>query len=159
MNVSATLAPAPVLQVEKVVEGTSSDGFTEQAACTGGSADVDVALAFQADGSPDSTSTPAGWTVTDGRWQLEDTGLTGATCTMTETDTADATSVSYACAWTPGTTDDEVGVGCPGVSSGPSATPASVLFEGGDVGALTVTNTFSPPPTPPPVVVTPKFTG
>jgi hypothetical protein len=57
-------------------------------------------------------------------------------------------------------------VGCPGASSEPSSTPTSVAFEGsGDVGVLTVTNTFTAPTVAPEatpaaaVVATPNFTG
>jgi hypothetical protein len=172
VNVTATLESITVLQVKKVVSGTSSSGFTEQVQCTAptiasvgaqaATTVVNVSLPYNADGTPDAASAPAGWTVVDGTWQLQDSTLSGATCTVTETGTGGATSVSYACAWTPGTSDNVSGVGCPGASSAPSATPASVTFEGnGDVGVLTVTNTF-PTPTPvvtPPVEIAPKFTG
>jgi hypothetical protein len=172
LNITATLnSLLPALQVKKVVSGTASSGFTEQVTCTapaiasvGAQASttvVNVSLPFQADGTPDSTSTPSGWTVSNGTWQLADAALTGGTCTVTETGTGGAASVSYSCTWTPGTSDHVAGVGCPGTSSGPSATPASVMFEGnGDVGVLTVTNTFPPPPlVTPPISIAPKFTG
>jgi hypothetical protein len=173
------LGCAPTLQVKKVVSGTSTGPFTEQVNCTAptnptvqSTTTVDnVDLVFHADGSPDSTDTPSGWVVSDGTWQFHDDVLIGSTCTVTETVTSGATSVSYACAWTPGASDHLSGVGCPGASSGPSKTPASVTFEGnGDSGLLTVTNTFTPAPatvapataaaTPAAAVaVAPKFTG
>jgi hypothetical protein len=172
LNITATLqSTLPELDVKKVVSGAASSGFTEHVQCTGQAANsvdaqasttvVDVSLRFQADGTPDATATPAGWIVSDAAWQLTDGSLTGSTCTITETDSGGATSVSYSCSWTPGTSDHLAGVGCPGASSGPSATPASVVFEGnGDVGVLTVTNTFPPPATaPPPITIAPKFTG
>jgi hypothetical protein len=173
MNVTATLEPMPILQVKKVVSGTATTGFTEQVQCTAPTITsvnaqavttvVNVSLPFKADGTPDASSPPAGWAVVSGTWQLQASTLGGATCTVTETGTGGATSVSYACSWTPGTTDNVAGVGCPGTSSAASATPASVTFEGnGDVGVLTVTNTFPAPQTPvvtPPVVIAPKFTG
>jgi hypothetical protein len=122
---------------------------------------VNAALAYHADGAPDPTLTPSGWVVSGGTWLLQEGALTGSTCTVTETATGGATTVSYACAWTAGASDHLSGVGCPGASSGPSASPAVVQFEGnGDVGLVTVTNTFPTPPTPAPAaVVAPKFTG
>jgi hypothetical protein len=83
---------------------------------------------------------------------------------VTETGTGGAASVTYACSWTAGASDNQASAGCPGASSGPMSTPSSVTFEGnGDVGILTVTNTFpTPTPTPAPaqaVAVQPAFTG
>lgn len=147
---------APTLQVKKAVSGTSTGPFTEQVNCTAPTHDTvqstttvdNVDLLFHADGTPDSTTTPSGWVVSNGTWQLHDDVLTGSTCTVTETVTGGATSVSYACAWTPGAADHLSGVGCPGTSSGPSAMSATVTFEGnGDSGLATVTNTFTPVPT------------
>jgi hypothetical protein len=172
VNVSATFVPTPpaTLQVKKVVSGTSPGAFVEQVNCTA-PADTalstttvdDVHLAFHPDGSPDSTTTPSGWIVSDGTWQLQDAALAGSTCTVTETVTGGASSVSYTCAWTEGVSDNVSGVGCPGSSSGPGASPATVTFEGnGDSGLVTITNTFTPAPTPPAaaaVVITPTFTG
>jgi hypothetical protein len=114
-------------------------------------------LPYTADGSPDAGAAPAGWVVADGGWQFTQASLVNSTCTATETVTAGATSVSYACAWTPGSPDDLAGVGCPGSSSGPAGAPASVVFEGnGDIGVLTVTNTF---PAAQVVTIAPAFTG
>jgi hypothetical protein len=160
---------APILQVMKDVSGTSTSGFTEHVVCTAPvetptsvtaqatTTTADVSLAFKANGSPDPSSTPSGWAVVDGTWQLSDSALTGSTCTVTETATGGAASVSYACSWTPGASDHLVSVGCPGASSGPMATPSSVTFEGnGDLGILTVTNTF---PAAQVVAIQPAFTG
>jgi hypothetical protein len=166
LNITATLqSTVPALQVKKVVFGTAPSGFTERVQCTTASVSapapttvVNASLAFQADGTPDSTTTPAGWTVEDGAWQLAEFVLRGATCTVSETDTGGASFVSYSCSWTPGVSVDVGDVGCPGPSSGPSETPASVLFVGnGDEGMLTVTNTFPEPPLIP--TVAPRFTG
>jgi hypothetical protein len=166
LNIAATLVNGPELQVRKTVSGAAPNGFTAQVHCTAPAvAAVDTELAFQADGTPDTTSTPSGWNTRAGAWVLDDPALTGSTCTVTETDSAGATSVSYACSWTAGTTDGAVGAGCPGASSGPTATPTSVTFESdGDGGILTIANTFPAPPpvTPPitpPITIAPKFTG
>jgi hypothetical protein len=171
LNITADLqSTLPVLDVRKVVSGTASSGFTEQVQCTApaitsvglqaSTTVLNVSLPFHSDGAPDSTAAPAGWTVSDGGWQLAEAALTGATCTVTETGTGGASAVSYSCSWTPGTSDQVVGVGCPGPSSGPSASPPSVLFDGdGDVGVLTVTNTFPPPPAVTPITIAPRFTG
>src|SRR5262249_31705593 len=134
----------PVLNVHKVVTNTSNGPFTIQVTCTRTietpaqitaqltETTVDhVNLKYRSDGSPDTTSTPTGWVSSGGSWQLAQDSLAGSTCTATETDNAGATSVSYACSWTAGTSDSVEGVGCPGASSGPMATPASVVFEGG----------------------------
>ncbi len=173
LNISATLADTPELQVRKVVSGPASSGFTAQVHCTTpdaaeSAATTDVSLAFHADGSPDPTSSPSGWIVRDGAWVLADSTLNGSTCTATETNDGGATSVSYGCSWRPAESENPVDAGCPGASSGPTATPASVQLQNdGDVGVLTITNTFPTPPTPPsppaeaplPVTIAPKFTG
>jgi hypothetical protein len=155
----------PVLQVQKVVDGPSTTGFTEHVDCTAPvvtsaatTVVANVDLPVNADGTPNGTNAPGGWSVVDGKWQAQDSSLVAATCTVTETANRGASTVAYACAWTPGTTDSVADVGCPGTSSGPSASPLSVTFEGnGDTGVLTVTNTFVA--AAPLVVATPKFTG
>jgi hypothetical protein len=175
LNISANLADSPELQIRKVVSGPASSGFTAAVHCTTpATADVsatavDATLAFGADGTPDPTSTPPGWIVRDGAWVLADSTLNGSTCTATETANGGATAVSYTCAWRPAEGENPVNAGCPGTSSGSSATPASVnLQNDGDVGVLTISNTFPTPPIPltppppdaPPLVTTaPKFTG
>ena len=172
LNITATLqSDLPELDVTKVVSGAATSGFTEHVQCTHETLDsvdaqasttvVDASLRFHADGTPDPASTPTGWIASESAWQLPDDALTGSTCTVTETDTGGAISVSYSCSWAPGTSDHLAGVGCPGASSAPSATPASVVFEGnGDVGVLTVTNTFPPTEVVPlPITIAPKFTG
>ena len=173
LNISATLADTPELQVRKVVSGPASSGFTAQVHCTTpdaaeSAATTDVVLAFHADGSPDPTSSPSGWIVRDGAWALADSTLNGSTCTATETSNGGAQAVSYACSWRPAESENPVDAGCPGASSGPAATPASVQLQNdGDVGVLTISNTFPTPPSPPespteaplPVTITPKFTG
>jgi hypothetical protein len=175
LNVSATLSDSPELQIRKVVSGPSSSGFTAQVHCTTPVEDdaaataVDASLAFAADGAPDPTSTPAGWIVRNGAWVFAESSLNGSTCTATETAKGGAQSVSYACSWRLAESENPENVGCPGASDGPRATPASVTFHSdGEVGVLTITNTFPTPPPPPPpppsvaplpVTVTPKFTG
>jgi hypothetical protein len=156
------------LQVAKVVSGTATTSFTEHVNCTAPTITAaatttteDVDLPFNPDGSPDASNPPAGWSVVNGTWQNQDASLVNSTCTVIETVTGGADSVTYSCAWTPGVSDHIAGVGCPGDSSGPSSTSASVTFEGsGDSALLTVTNTF-PPATPnaEAVVVQPHFAG
>jgi hypothetical protein len=153
------------------VSGPPSSGFAVQVHCTTPAADeasataVDVSLAFKADGTPDPTSTPTGWIVRDGAWVFADSALNGSTCTATETVKGGAQSVSYACTWRPAEAENPVNAGCPGTSSGPSTTPRSVnLQNDGDVGVLTITNTFPTPPPPPPdtpepIAITPTFAG
>jgi hypothetical protein len=176
LNISATLADSPELQVRKVVSGPASSPFAVHVDCTSPDVEVpaaaalDASLAFHADGTPDASSTPEGWIVRDGAWVLADSALNGSTCTATETASGGAQSVSYACAWRPAESENPVDAGCPGESSGPSASPRSVTLQSdGDVGVLTITNTFPappppPPPTPPsaaplPVAIAPRFTG
>jgi hypothetical protein len=171
LNISATLADSPELQVRKVVSGPTSSAFSAQVHCTTPATDevsataVDASLAFGADGAPDPASTPPGWIIRDGAWVLAESSLDGSTCTATETVSGGAQSVSYTCAWHPAEAENPVDAGCPGAASGPSATPASVhLQSDGDVGVLTITNTFPTPPAPPavaplPVTITPRFTG
>lgn len=138
------------LQVAKVVSGTSTHPYTEHVACTAPvtvtsvtETVVQVDLPFLADGTPNAAAGPSGWVVDTGRWALASTDLAGATCTVTETDTGGAASVTYACAWAAGVSDHVADVGCPGAASGPSSAPATVLFEGsGDRATVTVTNTF-----------------
>ena len=160
-----------MLEVEKDVVGTATAGFVVRVSCTPADdvlstvVTVDEAdLPFTKDGEPDASDPPAGWVVADGAWQLEDEALAASTCTATELDTGGATTVSYACEYTEGVTNgsgaaDLVEPGCPGPTSGPSATPAAVTFYGdGDSGVLTVTNTFEEEP-PAPVEIQPTFTG
>jgi hypothetical protein len=166
LNITATLhSILPELNVQKVVSGSSPNGFIERVQCTyqsGAAPFVDAALHFRPDGTPDPESTPAGWVATNQAWQLTNGSLAGGTCTATETDTGGAATVSYSCAWTPGNRDHlPIAGGCPGVSSGPSALPASVTFTGnGETGDLTITNTFPPtPPVIPPIILAPRFTA
>ncbi len=157
----------PVLEVQKVVSGPSTTGFAVHTVCTrqetiqgevqsqATETTVDVSLPYLADGSPDSANAPLGWVVGDGAWKLSNDGLTGATCTATETNTGGAMTTSYACAYTPGVEIQPAAVssGCPGAASGPSASPQSVILLGNDdAGVLTVTNTFA-------ILIQPTFTG
>jgi hypothetical protein len=163
---------APTLQVRKVVSGIATDGFTEHVTCTAPTiisqattTTADVDLAFNPDGTPSPTHPPAGWTITNDAWQDQALALIGSTCTVTETTSGGAASTSFTCNWTPSAVQHVEGAGCPGTTSGPNATSASVTLEGiGDAGLLTVTNTFPPPPPPlatpsAAVVVQPTFTG
>jgi hypothetical protein len=174
LNISATLADSPELQVRKVVSGQASSGFSAQVHCTTPASDdasataVDATLAFLPDGTPDPASTPTGWIVRNGAWVFAESSLNGSTCTATETARGGAQSVSYACTWRPTESENSVDAGCPGASSGPSASPRSVSLENdGEVGVLTITNTFPTPPPPPPpppeapapVAIAPRFTG
>ncbi len=99
------------------------------------------------------------------------------TCTVTETETGGAASVSYACeGQIP--TDNSVGAGWPDevdapvspdaetqqvtdpcAAAGPQEDPMTVFIETPNQDAtVTVTNTF-PEPVPEPVVIAPAFTG
>ena len=174
LNISATLASSPELQVRKVVSGTASSGFSAQVHCTTPDSDdatataVDATLAFLADGTPDPAATPTGWNVRDGAWVFAESSLNGSTCTATETASGGAQSVSYSCEWRAAESENSEDAGCPGASSGPSASPRSVTLEhDGEVGVLTIANAFPTPPPPPPeapeapapVAIAPKFTG
>jgi hypothetical protein len=171
--VTITAAPRvgcdPVLQVRKVVSGTAPSGFTIVVNCSrvvqqpaSVSAQLvqitvnNVSLPYTKDGTPDASASPTGFSATGGVWQHEASNLVGSTCTATETVTAGAQSVSYACSWSSVVPDHAVGSGCPGAAAGPSATPLSVTFEAlGDIGELTVTNTFLASA----LLVQPRFTG
>jgi predicted outer membrane repeat protein len=173
-DIGAVEVQGSTLNIAKVVSGTSTSAFSEQVNCVASSVTTvaNVVLSFKADGTPDPTTTPVGWVVSGSTWQLKASALTGTTCTVTETVTGGASSVSYGCAWTLGAPDVSVTVGCPGASSAASATPATVTFDGlGDSATVTVTNTFdavpavaptpvAPAPAATPVAeVAPKFTG
>ncbi len=164
-NAGAIPPPAPILQVKKVVSGTSTVGFTVTVACIGaltnGSVGTAVdngpntSLTFTATGAPDQT-TNSDWQQSAGVWQLQSPALIGATCTVTETPSpAGVTSVAYSCAYSEAAIDSQVSPqdgtpGCPGSASGPSSAPQVVTFPlcaasciGISASALvTVTNTF-----------------
>jgi Domain of unknown function (DUF5979) len=130
------------LTIKKVVVETAPAGatFTVHVTCTtqrGSVLDQDVT--FDAQGNATSTAT------------LQP--LHGAHCTVTETGTGSAASVGYACAVTSGT------VATCG-ADGQSVDYVLDTAQGSDV-TVTVTNTFVPPPLPPPPVVEaqPVFTG
>jgi hypothetical protein len=163
---AAGVGCAPVLQVKKVVSGPATAGFSVHVECvaaptptltTATVASTTADLPYGSDGSPTAAGAPSGWVVSNGTWEFAQASLVNSTCTATETNSGGAASVSYSCSWTPGASDHIASVGCPGESSGPSATAASVTFEGnGDTGVLAVTNTF---PAAQAVAVQPKFTG
>jgi hypothetical protein len=108
-------------------------------------------LTFTAAGVPD-TATPTGdWQIVSGAWQLQTPALAGDVCTVSETGTGGATSISYACAYTQAAASTGVDAtvqeaGCPGSASGPSSTPAAVVFAPPDgiseTALVTVTNNF-----------------
>jgi hypothetical protein len=168
----------PILQVKKVVSGTSTAGFTVKVEC-GADSIATVELPFLADGTPDTANAPTGWAPSGGVWQKQDPALAGDTCTVTETPTpAGVTSVAYSCAFSETAVASQVSpqtpvqAGCPGAASGPSSAPAVVTFPVGCLAdgcrvsssaLVTVTNTFPTPTTtttaPPVVVAAPKFTG
>jgi hypothetical protein len=167
--VAATLGGAsvtPSLTIKKVVTGLVPPGttFTVTVDCLGASAggasgsssstssteapvhaavpDLHQVITFDAQGHPTSANStfPVGFL---------------ATCTATETVTGGAQSVSYSCAvvGTPGSTpaDTTCSTNQQTVNFGPST--AGVVDA-----TITVTNKF-PDPAPPPVVVSPRFTG
>jgi hypothetical protein len=150
-------AGAPVgntLTVDKVVEGTVPAGttFTVQVDCqsdlTPGPAAVPT-VTFDDQGNPTTTN--------------HFTVPAGQVCTVTETATGGATTTSYACEITRGSTDQ---IGPPFLGNCTGDNEVTFTDVIGDAATITVTNTF-PTPTPPPVqppvtqavVVTPTFTG
>jgi hypothetical protein len=162
---AATPAGAPPLPlfsltVKKVVTGVVPPGttFTVTVSCvvaastgigagssdattptTGGAATASdgfpTTITFNANGDPTTTNTGS--------------LISGESCTATETVTGGAQSVSYGCA-----TTNAVEVAC--VSS--QRVQVIPDDEAGGAATITVTNKF-PDPTPPPVVVSPQFTG
>jgi hypothetical protein len=164
----ASCLAAP-LTIEKVASGPTSPGqtFTVQVSCPDGTiaagatglADVDLVFTVDSGGT---VQPAAGQTI----------GFLAQTdCTITETDTGGATSVSYACtgsgagsgvdaagAWrgpraaTPGNSDD------PCATTGPQATPIAVrIVDPSQEATVTVDNTLVAPAAA--VTVTPRFTG
>ena len=154
---------APILKVQKVVTGTSASGFTVMVDCTqtGMAAqpvvDLDATLTFNADGTPNTAVSLVSWENNAGAWKLQNSSLSSAACTVSETGTGGATSVSYACAYAPGGLSgpggNPAGLGCPGLASGPSSTPAVVTYahfcstddtpcSEDSTALVTVTNTF-----------------
>jgi hypothetical protein len=156
---SAAAGPPPeftdsVLQVRKVVVGTATQDFLVLVTCTpslrGVGAEfngfVESTLIFGPDGTPKTADGDPGWQIVGGQWENATGAVEGDQCTVTETGTGGATPVTYACAWVLNESPDGIaGVGCPGDASGPSTSPATVSFEpiGGDVGTVTITNTFT----------------
>ena len=140
--------------VLKVVNGTAPADTTFTVALTcesdGLGTEATVDITFDATGQPTSADS------------VDDLGA-GTECAATETVNGGASSTTYACAITRGSTD-------PGpVFQGNCTADDTVTFGDvlGDDGVITVTNTFSAPvpPVPPAppvaqaVAVTPTFTG
>jgi hypothetical protein len=164
-NAGAGLPPPnPILKVKKVVTGTSTTGFTVGVKCVipvGAPSlpeaqtplDPDATLTFNADGTPNTSST-TNWQSVAGNWQFQNSNLGAAVCTVTETPPAGVASVSYACAFKLGVPSGGDGVepaGC--LASGPSSAPAVVTYAGicgradltcaqGSEALVTVTNAY-----------------
>jgi Domain of unknown function (DUF5979) len=163
---------AAPLTIVKTVSGPVPAGttFTVNVHCNGnidtgdqaGSAAItpnDAEVTFDATGQPTSPDIIG----------FDDPG----TCTITETVTGGAASVSYACAGTIPVPNDTVkgfgGVAAdqvapptePCASAGPQADPATVyIVDPGQEATVTVHNTFADPVTPAAqVVIQPAFTG
>jgi hypothetical protein len=123
------------------VDGTGSAGTTASTLTpqTAAPAPVTTTLTFNANGDP----------TTPGSNVVPVTDLP-STCTVTETGTGGAQSVSYACA------SNSDGAVC-------GTNQQTVQYMADETSSLsatiTVTNTFPPPPPPEPVVVSPTFTG
>lgn len=113
------------VEVHKVVVGTAPPGttFTVHYDCSDGGPDGD--LTFDATGNPVPANS-----------NFFNDGILGTTCTITETATGGATSVSYSCQ------DDGVNASCS--ASGDSVTFDSPTNLSNNVD-FTVTNTFGEP--------------
>ena len=165
-DVSCLDAP---LTIKKVTSGPTTPGqtFTVHVSCPGGTIAAgdtgltDVDLVFTVDGAG-AVQPSAGQTI----GFLEQTD-----CTVTETGTGGATSVSYECAGsgvgsevdaTAGWSDAGAAAVAPDdpcLTSGPQATPISVdIVTARQEAMVTVTNTLVAAPAAG-VVVTPRFTG
>jgi hypothetical protein len=128
------LLVAGCLDVEvtkKVTGGSSSGPFTVRVSCTEDSTTTTEDLTFTGD---DTQTTPT--------FVLPD----GATCTVTEPESAGATSVTFTC--------DSINPSDLGVTCTPTANGLEIVVPDLDLGdevvvAVTVTNDFTPPPTPP----------
>ena len=158
------------LTIKKVANGPTTPGqtFTVHVSCPNGTiaegdTDLsDVDLAFTVDGSG-TVQPAAGQTI----GFLEETE-----CTITETGTGGATSVSYAChrercqavearrsalGGVEATTDREPRRSVPDLGSAIDTDRVDIVASG-QAATVTVTNTM-PAAAPAPVVVTPRFTG
>lgn len=87
----------------------------------------------------------------------------GTKCTITETETAGASTVGYSCDITRGNTDQ---IGPPFLGNCTGDNEVTFTDVIGDAATITVTNTFVAPPAPPPtppavqaVQAAPTFTG
>jgi hypothetical protein len=142
---SATSGTAE-FEVLKTVRGTPPPGtqFEVTIACEGVTiippGRSQVVLRFDAAGTPQDPSAV--------RFEGE------GTCTVTETQTGGASSVTYECALTAG--DPSIPPPC--TPSGPQTSPITLnVTTPRSSSSVTVTNTFEPPPTP--VVAPPRATG
>ena len=160
--------PLPItFRIQKVVSGPAAQDFTASVECSVvgvgqiGATDgfAPTVLTFGPDGAPKTADPADGWQIVSGRWELTSTVFVGDTCSVTETGTGGAASVTYSCEWALGESPDGVfGAGCPGAASGPSPSPATVKFEpfGSDTALVTITNTF---PAVAAIEVAPVLTG
>jgi hypothetical protein len=167
-EVGDTSCLAAPLTIKKVANGPTTPGqtFTVHVSCPGGTIAqgetglTDVDLVFTVDGAgavQPSTGQTIGF--------LEQTD-----CTVTETGTGGATSVSYQCAGSGAGTEVDAASGWGGVgaataenpddpcqTSGPQSTPISLdIVRENQNAMVTVTNTM---PAAAAVLVTPRFTG
>ncbi len=129
----------PILEITKVIEGEAPPGaeFVVDITCSNGAA-----------------ATPAQLTFTEGGTQPVSVNSGDTTCTVTESETAGALEVRYAC---------EI-VSQPGLQEATCTDGQNVVLDGGgSITAFTVTNDYvpepPPPPVPEPVVAEVNFTG
>ena len=171
----AAAQEAPVVTIDKVVEGAAPEGatFVVTVACGGAivvggdGAVTSVEVTFDAAGNPVGTNSVA----------FDPGGVTAPgddECTVTETATGDAGGVSYAC--------EDTGLSPMCQNTGLQAEPVDIaVFDANQSATVTVTNSFAAgpepepepepepqpqppagtPPAPPatPVMATPTFTG
>ena len=128
----------PILEITKVIEGEAPAGaeYVVDISCTNG-----------------ATPTPEQLTFTEGGTQPVSVNSGNTTCTVTESETAGALEVRYAC---------EV-VSQPGGQNTTCTDGQNVVLDGGgSISAFTITNDYvpePPPPVPEPVVAEVSFTG
>jgi hypothetical protein len=152
-------SPTNTVTVEKHVVGSVPTGttFTVEVTCesilgAGAAAPTPVTITFDAKGDPTSDNSL--------------TTSAGSQCTANETVNGGATSTAYACAMERGPSDE---IGPPFLGNCTDDNQATFGDVIGDSATITVTNTFPPAPTTPPiqpitpaataVQATPVFTG
>jgi hypothetical protein len=148
-------AGAVEFEILKTVNGTAPPGtvFEVTLACDGvtilpggENGQSQAVVRFDATGTPQDVAA----------FRFEGEG----TCTLTETQTGGATSVTYECFITAGETDGAPG---PCTPSGPQTNPVTLnVTTPRSSSSVVVTNTFEPPQPPkvtPPVPAAPRLTG